>query len=535
MPLVIFHLGSQVSALFKYAPGAAFYYLPTSMGIILINWWGPKRVVPAIFLNAIISAHLWDVGPWYLWPLYALPETIFVFTSWYLFSYRGKGKYWMPNINELVSFLILGVIIPLLLEILLLEFIYISTGERPADQFFFTFIRSSLGEFISNFGLTLPVLYYLTGWMKERGWLLYTPPLLAKPYWPVRKHWINIAITYTVLFFMSWIIPFHQYWFLFGIFSLFMAIRYGFGLAVLTNLYIFLLTYLVPLVANQFFGREQSIHEDVVNIYLGTSLLYVFSAITGQVISDLRMVKRRIVEQLHKVQVANKELEITNQELDRFAYSVSHDLSAPLKSISGLINISRMTTNLADHQLYFNKIELSVNKLDTFIHEILDYSRNKRQVLIIESVNLEVMCREVLENLQYIPGFEKVKVEMEGLKVKEVVTDKARLKMIINNILTNAFKYQKQLTDHQPVIKLSSQQQTNGVQLQVEDNGEGMTEDVQKRIFNMFFRGNQQSKGSGLGLYIAREAAARIKSTISVSSEYGRGTVFTLDLQNLVP
>ena len=106
--------------------------------------------------------------------------------------------------------------------------------------------------------------------------------------------------------------------------------------------------------------------------------------------------------------------------------------------------------------------------------------------------------------------------------------------MIINNILTNAFKYQKQLAGHQPVIKLFSQQQANGLQLRIEDNGEGMTIEIQKRIFNMFFRGNHHSKGSGLGLYIAREAAAKIKSTISVSSDYGRSTVFTLDLQNLM-
>ncbi len=533
VPLLVFQLGSQFSALFKYAPGAAFYYLPTSIGIILINWWGPKRVIPALYINAIVSAHLWDVGPWYLWPLYALPETIFVFLSWYFFSFRKNGKYWFPDINSVVIFLILGILIPLLVEIFMLELIYLSTGERQLDRFFFTFVRSSLGEFISNFGLTLPILYYLTWPMQKKSLLLYTPELPTIALWPKKKYRAEIAAIYGLLFLLSIVIPFHQYWFVFGIFSLTMAIRHGFGMAVITNTYLFLITYLLPLAFNQFFSIEQSLEEDVINIYLGTSLLYVFSAITGRIISDLKSVKKRLGKELYKAEVTNKELATTNEELDRFAYSVSHDLSAPLKSILGLTNISKLSDKLLDHRLYFEKIELSVKKLDTFIHEVLDYSSNKRQQLVIELVNLQDLCKEIFENLKYIDGFEKVLVDMDALAGKELYTDKARLKIIIHNVLTNAIKFQKQLTDHQPNIRLSCEFQSNQLRLLIEDNGEGIPTEIQKDIFGMFYRGNLKSKGSGLGLYIARESAKKIKSTISFASVYGKGTVFMIDLCNL--
>ncbi len=105
--------------------------------------------------------------------------------------------------------------------------------------------------------------------------------------------------------------------------------------------------------------------------------------------------------------------------------------------------------------------------------------------------------------------------------------------MIINNVLTNAIKYQKHLPGYNGQIKIYSTLKTSGVLLHVEDNGEGMTPEVIQKLFAMFFRGTQKSKGSGLGLYIAKEAAGKIDSYITVKSVYGEGSVFTIDLKNL--
>ncbi|HTJ48567.1 MAG TPA: HAMP domain-containing sensor histidine kinase [Cyclobacteriaceae bacterium] len=535
VPILVIHIGSEISALFKYAPGGAFVYLPTCMGIVLINWWGPKRIVPAMYINAIISAHLWDVGPWYLWPIFSIPETLLIYLSWLLFTKQNKGKYWLPNINTLTSFLILGITLPLISELFLLEAVFIATGERSADAFLYTFVRSSLGEFISNFGLTLPILYYVTPMMSRKGLLLgkeiITPELMSvRP-----KQKIEIIIVYIAILVLSLTIPFSKFWFVYGVLSLYTAIRYGFGLAILTNTYIFFLTYIIPFISFKMIDSPYTyrLEDNVINIYLGTSLLYVFSAITGRVISDVKLVERRVVNQLHQLEVTNKELEITNKELDHFAYSVSHDLSAPLKSILGLVNISKLNTSPEDHQVYFSKIEFSVKKLDSFIHEILDYSRNKRQALVIEPVNIKALCTETIENLSYTEGISDVTIDMSLLQDYFLQTDKTRLKMIINNILTNAIKYQKHLPGNKGQIKIYSTPKTTGLLLHVEDNGEGMKPEIIQKLFVMFFRGTQKSKGSGLGLYIAKEAATKIKSYITVKSVYGEGSVFTIDLKNL--
>jgi signal transduction histidine kinase len=87
---------------------------------------------------------------------------------------------------------------------------------------------------------------------------------------------------------------------------------------------------------------------------------------------------------------------------------------------------------------------------------------------------------------------------------------------------------------HEAYIKVSSRKQNNAVLINVEDNGEGIRPELQGRIFDMFYRGNENSKGSGLGLYIAKEAAMKIHGNISVRSEYGKGSVFTVELKDLI-
>src|SRR6185369_14423337 len=95
-PMPIFALGSLCSLAFKIAPGIAVWYLPIPIGIVLINWWGP-RILPAMYLNAMIFAGHWDLPRAMLWPIYSWPEVFEVFLSWYLFTKVVKGRCWFPE------------------------------------------------------------------------------------------------------------------------------------------------------------------------------------------------------------------------------------------------------------------------------------------------------------------------------------------------------------------------------------------------------------------------------------------------------
>jgi signal transduction histidine kinase len=217
-----------------------------------------------------------------------------------------------------------------------------------------------------------------------------------------------------------------------------------------------------------------------------------------------------------------------NRELDRFVYSVSHDLSAPLKSIKGLVIISRMEPEAAME--YLDKIEISVNRLESFIDEVLEYSRTNRRDLIFEEVNLKQLIGEINEKFQFLDGYEKIWFTY-NFQSEVVRTDKFLMRVVLSNLLSNAIKYQKTKEDHQPEIRLRSYTEKNYLIIEVADNGEGIPEEYQKKIFDMFYRGTVNSTGSGLGLYIAREAVHKMNGEISVQSDRHKGSVFRIHLR----
>jgi signal transduction histidine kinase len=526
--LVVIHIGSQVSLLFKYDQGVAEFYLPTALSLILINWWGVARVLPVMYLNAVFSTYLWGIPAdrWLDWWIYAIPETLFTLSSWYLFRKVFRGKYWLPDTQSTVLFLVVGILVPILPEIFLLQSVLVLFGDQTLDTYWPYITRNWLGEFTSSFGLAIPVLYYFTPLMKRYG-LLYDPdPRITETPGLTRREIAELSAVFAIILALVFLIEFQKFWYIYGLFSLLVAIRFGFGPAVITNYYIFILTYIIPKVLNAFDVQFVRDYSDVTDIFLGASLLFVFAAMTGRVITDVKVAEAK----LHK---QNRELDITNKELDRFVYSVSHDLSAPLKSILGLVNISRITSEPVEHSTYLNRIESSVKKLELFISEILDYSRNKRQDILVEQIKLKDLCAEILENLKYTEDFNKISVDLTDLHQEEIVQDKTRLRIILNNLLTNAVKFQKRFDGHNPYIKISSRITGDEFLIDIEDNGEGIREEQKPKIFEMFYRGNENSRGSGLGLYIAREAAVRINGNISVRSEYGKGSVFTIGLRNM--
>jgi len=534
LPIIIFHLGSEVSALFKFAPGAAYYYLPTTMSLIFVNWWGPKRIVPAVYINAVLSAHLWDITEWYYWLLFAIPETLFTLISWYLFTYKGKGDFTLPNVKNLVHFLVGGLLIPIIVEVGLLAIIFVATGKRNPDEILFIFIRSWLGEFVSNFGLTLPALFFFSPLvlLKRIGAKAETPSAFFRL---SSLRVAEVIVIYSIILILSLSISFGKFWFVFGVFSLYVALRFGFGLAICTNAFIFLLTYILPLITIRFSTSAVRIGADDLNIYLGTSLLYVFSALIGRVISDVEIAELKIKTQLAELEKANVELKQTSEELDKFVYSVSHDLSAPLKSILGLVNVSKLTSHLSEHRQYFEKIQFSVLKLNAFIKEVLDYSYNKRVDVNHEMVNIRVLCEEILDNVSYLENFARIKVDYTYLRQTPIKTDKTRLKIILNNLLSNAIKYQKTNESHNPFIRISSETKPGFTFIHVEDNGEGIRPEMVPRIFDMFFRATDNSKGAGLGLYIAKQASWKLGGDIEVKSEYRKGAVFTIRIPGVEP
>jgi len=243
---------------------------------------------------------------------------------------------------------------------------------------------------------------------------------------------------------------------------------------------------------------------------------------------ELELAKQHAAEQLEE---QNRHLLKINHELDSFVYSVSHDLRAPLMSILGLINLTQYENDLDVIRDYHKKIVSTISKLDETLKEILDYSRNSRQELVLDRVNVNAAIFDNLEKLRYMPGFESVKVTIGIKNTTILITDRYRLTVILNNLISNAIKYQDKTRDNS-FLKINGHVRQSVFELTFEDNGIGIDQSVVPRIFDMFFRATEYSEGSGLGLYIVKEAVEKLHGTISVNTAPGVGTKFTIEIPN---
>jgi signal transduction histidine kinase len=225
----------------------------------------------------------------------------------------------------------------------------------------------------------------------------------------------------------------------------------------------------------------------------------------------------------------NEQLKKTNTELDRFVYSTSHDLRAPLSSILGLLNILDNAQKPEDQRKYHSMIKDRVHSLDKFIKDITDYSRNNRLEITHEKVKLSALADEVWESLKFSPEASPITFEIAIPDDITIDSDKSRLKVIISNLISNAIRYHDQSKERQ-FIRLSAEVNDAVFYLKVEDNGQGIAREYHTRIFDMFYRANEQSKGSGLGLYIVKEALMKLSGSISLESAPGVGSTFTVRL-----
>ncbi|MDO1446852.1 PAS domain-containing protein [Rhodocytophaga aerolata] len=227
------------------------------------------------------------------------------------------------------------------------------------------------------------------------------------------------------------------------------------------------------------------------------------------------------------------ELNEKNFELDQFVYKTSHDLRAPLSTILGLVTILKQEKEECVKNQYIDLIESRVNKLDKFIKSMLDYSRNTRTGVSCEQVDLEALAKECVHELEYMKHFSRVQIILD-IRQKQLYTDLFRLKIIFSNLISNAIKYQD-FAKEQSRLTIEISTSAQSCIIRFTDNGIGIEQAYQDRIFNMFFRASENSEGSGLGLYIIKQGLAALNGTISFSSEIGVGTEFVITLPLVNP
>ncbi|MGB0429424.1 MAG: ATP-binding protein, partial [Bacteroidia bacterium] len=236
-----------------------------------------------------------------------------------------------------------------------------------------------------------------------------------------------------------------------------------------------------------------------------------------------------LVKTENKLKSQNKTLIKLNEELDTFIYRSSHDMRAPIATLLGLVDMVKNETDEAKRQQCFAFMNDSVQKLDGFIHEITELTKNSKYEIESTQINLKNFIDNILVELAYMSNYSKSEIQLNFSSSLTLKTDKFRLKTILKNLISNSIKYAN--PNKKSLVNINAIRTNDMLVIEVEDNGQGIPPHLQEKVFNMFYRANLTSKGSGLGLYIVKETVNKLNGQVELKSNYGQGTSVKVSLK----
>lgn len=226
---------------------------------------------------------------------------------------------------------------------------------------------------------------------------------------------------------------------------------------------------------------------------------------------------------------AELKLKDKNLELDSFTYKASHDLKGPLASIMGLSNIARDEVSDPKAIRYFDLIDQSTRRLDTILTDLIDLTRLNKAISEIQPIDIEKLIWDIVESLKHRKEAENINISVKVGKHAEFQTDVNLLTSILQNLIVNSINYHDP-NQRAPKIDISVRQKASNLVFTITDNGVGIPDEMKDRVFEMFYRANTKSKGSGLGLYIVKNSIDKLHGEYKLESKEGKGTRFTFSI-----
>jgi len=232
-----------------------------------------------------------------------------------------------------------------------------------------------------------------------------------------------------------------------------------------------------------------------------------------------------------EVSKRTKELNEKVIELEAFSYSLSHDMRAPVRAIQSFCELARAEVAQKvgpPATVYLDRARAAAQRLDRLIQDVLALSHLSHQELKLEAIDTETLVRQIIQER---PEFQEPNAHLAlRSPLQPVMGQQASLGQCITNLLDNAVKFVSQGV--KPQIGIWTEPAEGQVRLHIEDNGIGIDEQGQQRLFQMFSRihsGNDYA-GTGIGLAIVRKAAERMGGQVGVESQPGHGSRFWLQL-----
>lgn len=226
-----------------------------------------------------------------------------------------------------------------------------------------------------------------------------------------------------------------------------------------------------------------------------------------------------------KVEERTRKLQHVNAELDKFIYQSSHDLRSPITSIRGLADIALSPAGKDDPARYLTLIKDRAEHMDGVYSNLIHTMNIRDRVVKREKVSLRQLFETMEEELRKSRSQHTLRFEYD-IALDAIETDPLLMQQVFRSFAMNALDFS--VRDRPALCRIAAQALPTGWQITFTDNGAGIAAEALPRIFEMFFRGSNQSRGSGLGLYNARLAAEKLGVQITAASTPGSGSVFTI-------
>ncbi|MEJ5995825.1 HAMP domain-containing sensor histidine kinase [Pedobacter sp. Du54] len=252
--------------------------------------------------------------------------------------------------------------------------------------------------------------------------------------------------------------------------------------------------------------------------------------IVGSLSSYLLFIIAKLYKSKSALKISYDKVFDLNLELDTFVYSLSHDLRAPLNSLQGLVQLSILETDVLAIKENMNLMDKLLKKQDLFIKDVISLLQRRDLNPQPIKFDLKALVEDAISLNKHNTDNKEMNTEIQIPKdLEEIYSDVVFIKIIINNLISNAFRYSDP-TKENPFIKIKIQRDGANLVISIEDNGIGISNEFHEKVFEMFYILNANKRGTGLGLYIIKQSVEKLKGKIYLDSILGVGSRFTIIL-----
>jgi signal transduction histidine kinase len=241
---------------------------------------------------------------------------------------------------------------------------------------------------------------------------------------------------------------------------------------------------------------------------------------------ELEAQKEELTAAVEELINKNKELTDRNQELDQVLYRASHDLRSPVSSMFGVLNLLKAEEVPAHIQQYCIHFERMMHQMNGVVNTLDLLAQSTLDEIRINSLQVDRLIEEEIGSLSYLSNFRFIEFRKSMEGAERIQSDELLLRILVRSLLSNAIIFRK---PQNGIVEIHVAVQGDEMKIEVKDDGEGISEEVAPKIFEMFYRGSEKSIGQGMGLYLVKKIVWRLRGRLNWQRANGV-TVFTISI-----